>query len=221
MVLKFARPSERDWPSLVRQTGSCMCFCSGCRYWKSSRSARLQFDGELPIKTEWDYAVDEATELGVASVRSGDVEHVVAKLGTASHLLVEVAEDGIGPVVFNLTGLFDTPIQRNLDYCGDREPAETGRQTIADQSELVAGDEAENTAESSYLPLADTEAQRMPLMASTRSSGLRMGCPGPSRRGQTIDELQRGTLRGLVHCPLLPLRGAHQPAWLRSRIVGE
>ena len=54
-----------------------------------------------------------------------DSSLTVERLRSASSLTVEIPATGLGPITFDVTGMFDTPIQENIDECGNYKPGET------------------------------------------------------------------------------------------------
>ena len=49
----------------------------------------------------------------------------IALLRNASMVTIDVPASGLGPVIFDLDGFFETPVQGNIDECGNYKPGET------------------------------------------------------------------------------------------------
>ena len=60
-----------------------------------------------------------------SQVLARDLSLLIARLRGASSLTIEIPATGLGPITFDLTGMFDTPIQENIDECGNYKPGET------------------------------------------------------------------------------------------------
>lgn len=56
---------------------------------------------------------------------SRDGLRLMAQMRGASSLTVEIVGSSLEPFTFDLSGMFDTPVQENLDECGYYEPGET------------------------------------------------------------------------------------------------
>lgn len=79
----------------------------------------LAFDLGSPQTQFWQGAGVLGLEL------TGDpADELYAVLRHVQRLSVTVPEVGVGPTEFPVAQLFDTPIQGNLDYCGDYHPSE-------------------------------------------------------------------------------------------------
>ena len=89
-------------------------------------NVRLELDG-VSLSTEA-WAVEPARHLDgtkVSSAAAPNVERLAAQLRNASSLTVTIDGSGLPPVTFDLTGMFDTPVQANIDNCGNYKPGET------------------------------------------------------------------------------------------------
>lgn len=60
-----------------------------------------------------------------SQVDAPNPERLAAQLRYASSLTVAIDGSGLPPVTFDLAGMFDTPIQENIDNCGNYKPGET------------------------------------------------------------------------------------------------
>ena len=61
-------------------------------------------------------------------------------LRRASSVTIEIDGAGLGPLTFDLSGMFDTPIQENIDECGRYRPGETRElQTTQSQQDSSIG----------------------------------------------------------------------------------
>ena len=58
-------------------------------------------------------------------VLARDLSLLIERLRGASSLTIEIPATGLGPITFDLAGMFDTPIQENIDECGNYKPGET------------------------------------------------------------------------------------------------
>ena len=61
------------------------------------------------------------------SLRSPDPEELIARMRGASVVRVRIPSIGFGPVDFDIEGMFDSPVQGNIDECGQYAPGETRR----------------------------------------------------------------------------------------------
>ena len=75
----------------------------------------------------WNVGTSTNSRRTVYFFRSQDPQKVIAQLQQASVVTVEIPSLGFGPVSFDIQGMFDTPIQQNLDECGYYKPGETRR----------------------------------------------------------------------------------------------
>ena len=64
-------------------------------------------------------------------VDSRDASRVIARLRGASSLKVTIHGANLPTTTFDLTGMFDTPIQENIDECGYYKPGETREPPLA------------------------------------------------------------------------------------------
>ena len=84
----------------------------------------LEIDGQEFGPEPWrviPWHLDSKTWYGIDSF---DSRHI-ARLRDASSLTVTIDGTDLPPVTFDLTGMFDTPIQENIDECGYYKPGET------------------------------------------------------------------------------------------------
>ena len=91
-----------------------------------SRNVMLQIDGvELPAEPwrQETWSFSDGTE--AAAVYAPDVHGLMGQLRGASSLTVTIDGSGLPPVTFDLAGMFDTPVQDNIDMCGSYKPGET------------------------------------------------------------------------------------------------
>ena len=83
----------------------------------------LEIDGvSLPVEA---WAVEPVTHLDgteVSSAAAPNAARLSAQLRNASTLTVTFDGSGMPPVTFDLAGMFDTPIQGNIDNCGNYAP---------------------------------------------------------------------------------------------------
>ena len=90
------------------------------------RDVTLQIDGvELPAEPwrQETWSFSDGTE--AAAVYAPDVHGLMGQLRGASSLTVTIDGSGLPPVTFDLAGMFDTPVQDNIDMCGSYKPGET------------------------------------------------------------------------------------------------
>ena len=90
----------------------------------------LELDGhELPTEP-WramTWRIDSKTWYGIDTFDS----RLIARLRDTSSLTVTIDGTDLPPVTFDLTGMFDTPIQENIDECGYYKPGETREPPLA------------------------------------------------------------------------------------------
>ena len=110
------------------------CFESGVqnvRFWwfkateADTLDVTLEFDGDESETEPWelfDWNIDSDSWSGVDS---HDPSRLIARPRNASSLTVTIDGTDLPPVTFDLTGMFDTPIQENIDECGYYKPGET------------------------------------------------------------------------------------------------
>lgn len=81
------------------------------------RNVSYRFDGESPIVETW------ARDKGYQALSAPDDARLMSRLKAADSLTVAVThgdnEHDIVTATFDLDGMFETPIQGNLDYCGE------------------------------------------------------------------------------------------------------
>ena len=83
---------------------------------------------------------DEPVASGVSSPNATEL---IGRLRDASSLTVTIDGSGLPPVTFDLTGMFDTPIQGNIDNCGNYAPGETREPWLDTSGRVDTGDGAE------------------------------------------------------------------------------
>ena len=84
-----------------------------------SFAVEVRIDADSAIQQRWQGVGSRGLELTGEDARS-----FYAKLRFAAHLSIAVPELGIGPAKVPVGQLFNTPLQDNLDYCGDYHPTE-------------------------------------------------------------------------------------------------
>ena len=91
----------------------------------------LEIDGHELGTEPWpaiSWHIDSNTRYD--GVENFDSRHI-ARLRDASSLTVTIDGSGIPPTTFDLRGMFDTPIQENIDECGNYKPGETRQPPLA------------------------------------------------------------------------------------------
>ena len=78
----------------------------------------LRIDDGVAISETWGPWVGDSA----VTVHSNQDARLYQRLRGASSFTIEVADSGLGPVTFDLTGMFDTPVQENIDQCGMYNP---------------------------------------------------------------------------------------------------
>ena len=86
-----------------------------------SAEVTLRIDDGEAFKQTWDLGVYGESSTVFARLDAKLYEQLRGK----SSFTVEVADSGLGPVTFDLTGMFDTPVQENIDNCGMYKVGET------------------------------------------------------------------------------------------------
>ena len=110
------------------------CFESGVqnvRFWwfkateADTLDVTLEFDGGESETEPWelfDWNIDSDSWSGVDS---HNPSRLIARLRGASSLKVTIHGANLPTTTFDVTGMFDTPIQENIDECGFYQPGET------------------------------------------------------------------------------------------------
>ncbi|MXX48450.1 MAG: hypothetical protein F4Z38_09155 [Chloroflexi bacterium] len=102
------------------------------------------------------------------SLRSSDPERLVAQMRGASVVRIQIPSIGLGPVGFDIDGMFETPVQGNLDECGHYLSGETRRlRANAEACATRSGTVSEGTGkgEASYLAPSGWMAEATGLLA--------------------------------------------------------
>ena len=123
----------------------------------------------------------------------------LAQLRGASSLTVEIPATGLPPFTFNLRGMFDSPVQENIDECGFYKPGETREPPVElNNSGNTQGINADATSISWYRtqrsgPTPQTSLQEVRWADNQRELELRVSCGDSSSQvylwGSLIDAL--------------------------------
>lgn len=90
------------------------------------RNVTLQIDDVvLPAEPWRQQILSLADGTEAAQVSAPDVHALIGQLRGASSLTVTIDGSGLPRVTFDLAGMFDTPIQENIDECGNYKEGET------------------------------------------------------------------------------------------------
>ncbi len=90
------------------------------------RAVTLQIDGNTPETQSWrQHTYSSSDQTGLAWLKAPDLDRLISQLVGASSLTVTIDGSGLPPVTFDLTGMFDTPVQDNITMCGSHKPGET------------------------------------------------------------------------------------------------
>ena len=86
-----------------------------------SLAVTLEVDGVVLPQESWSEltSVDSDGVPSASAVETPEPAEFIARLRGASSLTVTIDGSGLPPVTFDLTGMFDTPIQENIDECGN------------------------------------------------------------------------------------------------------
>ena len=90
-----------------------------------SLDVTLEIDGREFEAEPWRVLTWTTQSDSWAAAQSPESSRLVARLRNASSLTVTIDGTDLPPVTFDLTGMFDTPIQENIDECGFYQPGET------------------------------------------------------------------------------------------------
>ena len=85
----------------------------------------LEIDGREYEAEPWRVLTWTTESDSWAAAQSPESSRLIARLRDASSLTVTIDGTDLPPVTFDLTGMFDTPIQENIDECGYYKPGET------------------------------------------------------------------------------------------------
>ena len=150
----------------------------------------LEIDGVVLPSQSWHKSpvrLQDGTEL--LFVESPDVESLNSRLQGSSALTVTIDGSGLPPVTFDLTGMFDTPVQENIDECGNYKPGETRELTTTG-----------TTTTGTYVPIVNAAGQASAAV-SYNSGADSQGLVHTSLRSKTAFAAgQQGQLTLLVRC---------------------
>ena len=85
----------------------------------------LEIDGREYEAEPWRVLTWTTESDSWAAAQSPESSRLIARLRNASSLTVTIDGTDLPPMTFDLTGMFDTPIQENIDECGFYQPGET------------------------------------------------------------------------------------------------
>ena len=85
----------------------------------------LEIDGREFEAEPWRVLTWTTQSDSWAAAQSPESSRLIARLRDATSLTVTIDGTDLPPVTFDLTGMFDTPIQENIDECGFYQPGET------------------------------------------------------------------------------------------------
>ncbi|MCY4618380.1 MAG: hypothetical protein OXD50_07495 [Chloroflexi bacterium] len=85
----------------------------------------LSIDDRPAETSSWAVGLFPDSDLRYLNVWRSDATRLLAGLRAASTMTVTIPASGLAPLVFDLSGMFDTPVQENLDECGYYKPGET------------------------------------------------------------------------------------------------
>ena len=90
----------------------------------------LLINGEPTQTASWRLipSVDSDGTVLAHAVSPPDDALLLHQLRNASSLTATIDGSGLGPITFDLTGMFDTPIQENIDECGNYVEGESLQQ---------------------------------------------------------------------------------------------
>ena len=100
----------------------------------TSARVTLRIDDGDPFTQEWRISVYGEFS-SVFATTSG---LLYEQLRGASNVVIEIADSGMPPAMFDLAGMFDTPVQENIDNCGKYKAGET-RELDLPESPVVSG----------------------------------------------------------------------------------
>ena len=87
----------------------------------------LSVDDRPPEISSWGVIRFTNSDLRILFLWGKDAAKLMAQMRGAASVTVEIPAGGLEPLVFDLSGMFDTPVQENLDECGFYRPGETRR----------------------------------------------------------------------------------------------
>ena len=155
----------------------------------------LTIDGRVSETSTWfvshfDDAFDDGSR---SSVTSLDSARHLAQLRGASSVTVEIPATGLAPFTYDLTGMFDTPVQENIDECGFYKPGETrepppefntsGRTSISDSISIsYTRHQGPGTIPDTQVQMSfwDAQATRLNVFVSCSGEGTLLFMLGPS-----------------------------------------
>ncbi|MYC02878.1 MAG: hypothetical protein F4X58_13265 [Chloroflexi bacterium] len=98
----------------------------------------IRYGDEVAATELWSYHKFQQQEGGLAT--PGNSVEMIAQLRRATFVTIEARQIGWGPFTFGVVGLFHTPVQPNLDNCGDYHPSQTRElQAVQSQPESNVG----------------------------------------------------------------------------------
>ena len=117
----------------------------------------LAIDDRVAESSLWTVNRYTRSDRAFASPRSLEPERLIAQLRGASVVIVEILGSGLDPFTFDIEGMFDSPIQDNLEECGYYKPGETRTlrpdfATCANDPDEAVSDDARTTAEATIKP---------------------------------------------------------------------
>ena len=117
----------------------------------------LAIDDRVAESSLWTVNRYTRSDRAFASPRSLEPERLIAQLRGASVVIVEILGSGLDPFTFDIEGMFDSPIQDNLEECGYYKRGETRTlrpdfATCANDPDEAVSDDARTTAEATIKP---------------------------------------------------------------------
>ena len=87
----------------------------------------LSFDDRRPEISSWGVSWFTDSDLRGLTLWRKDAARLMGQMRGAASVTVEIPASGLEPLVFDLRGMFDSPVQENLDECGYYKTGETRR----------------------------------------------------------------------------------------------
>ena len=85
----------------------------------------LSVDDRAAEASSWEIGFSADSDLSSLFLWTNDAARLMAQMRGAASVTVEIPASGLDSLVFYLSGMFDTPVQENLDECGFYKPGET------------------------------------------------------------------------------------------------
>ena len=148
----------------------------------------LSVDDRPAEASSWEIGFSGDSDLSSLWLWTNDAARLMAQMRGAASVTVEIPAGGLEPLVFDLSDMFDTPVQGNLDECGFYKSGETREPPAAlNTSGSTQGINGESTQvlwrrSQSSGSLPETSLQETRAAQGNLALALNVSCSGAGLR---------------------------------------